>query len=241
MITLKKDDDRLAIVEMSDCGLLSVHDSAEARDLRDILLDVAHDDAVRAVVLTAAGRDFCAERPQELKADITAMPWYRDYATSSGLYQTVCYYPKVVIAAVQGACTGAGSALLLCADLAVVSDDAMISAPFATIPEASFTLAALSMRLNNAKAWALSEEPMDAVVAERVGLINRVVPRTDLLTEARAMGAAAARMPLDGMAMTKLLRETYLDSQSVGREFDQARFYAAGLRSVAVAGRGPAS
>lgn len=240
-MTSIRTDGAVAHVELADCGALSRHDAAAARALADALRDLGASREVKAIVLSSPGADFCP-----VDADAGALPvpreiwsrWYAEFATSSGLYQTLCYCPKVVVAAVQGDCAGAGSALALCCDLAVAAEDARFHSPFADIPEASFTLAALTMRLNRTKGWAIGEEPLDAATAEDWGLVNRVVPRAGLMAAARSMADAAARMPLDGLAITKLMRETWLDSQSVGREFDQARFYAAGMRDLASAGEG---
>ena len=58
-----------------------------------------------------------------------------------------------------------------------------------------------------------------------IGLANRVVPEGRLRREALGMARSAARMPLDGIAISRVMLETYLDSQGVGKEFDHAPFY----------------
>jgi enoyl-CoA hydratase/carnithine racemase len=217
----------IAIIEFSDGRLLSRRDAEEGRALTQALWDCADSDEVRAIVLSAAGPDFCPgiDDPESVvhrdSADQQAV-----YAGATGLYQGLCYCKKVVVAAIQGACTGAGSALVLCADLAVAGSDAGITSPFDCVPEANFALATLTMRLNRAKAWLLTGDAMSASEALSVGLVNRVVPGDQVRDEALKMARAAARMPMDGMAISKVMMETYLDAQSVGREFDQARFHA---------------
>lgn len=231
----------VAIIEMPDYRALSTHDFAVGRALIDAICAHADDDAVRVIVLAASGPDFCpderfgnstADTLASLSADQMWSDFYGVFQGASGLYQTVCYCKKVVVIAVQGQCSGAGSALLLCADLAVISENAKITSPFGTIPEASFVLAALTMRLNRAKAWVLTEEPLSAADALAFGLVNRVVKREDLHTEAIKLARTAARMPSDAMSLSKVMVESYLDSQAVGKEFDHAAFYATGMRAL---------
>lgn len=217
--------DGIATITMSDCQLLTRCDPGEGRALADALQSAGDDDGVRAIVLLAQGRDFCAParpvRPQQAGLpEIQAV-----YAGVTGVYQSLAYCRKVVIMGIQGMCAGAGSALALCADFVVMGRSARIQSPFARVPEASFALAALIMRLNRAKGWILSEEAMSAIQAEEAGLANRVVPEGQLRREALGMARSAARMPLDGIAISKVMMEIYLDSQGVGKEFDHAHFY----------------
>jgi enoyl-CoA hydratase/carnithine racemase len=143
------------------------------------------------------------------------------------VYQAVCFAKKVVVTEVRGACLGAGSALMLCSDLTVAGEGASFGSPFATVPESNFVLAALTMRLNRAKAWLIRDSHMSAAEALDAGLVNAVAP--DPAAHARAMAAAVSRMPIDGITMSKMLQQAVLDGHGVGRDFDQAGFYAAAM------------
>jgi enoyl-CoA hydratase/carnithine racemase len=70
--------------------------------------------------------------------------------------------------------------------------------------------------------------PLDAKAALNAGLINRIANK-DVLAEALTMARSAAKLPLDGIAMSKLMIETCLDAQGVGQDFDMAGFYAGSL------------
>ncbi len=224
MITTRTKDG-IATITLSDCRLLTRCDVQEGRALADALQTAGDDDGVRAIVLLAQGRDFCPPvRP--VRSQQASLPDIQSaYAGVTGVYQSLAYGRKVVVMGIQGRCTGAGSALALCADFVVMGSSARIQSPFSSVPEASFTLAALIMRLNRAKGWILSDEPMSALQAEAAGLANRVVPEGRLRREALGMARSAARMPLDGIAISRVMLETYLDSQGVGKEFDHAPFY----------------
>ena len=227
----------VATVTLVDCRPLSLHDLAFGRELRDAVRDAADSDDIKAVVIRASGRDFSPPvSPQELAAaarerrDTPGSKWHATYAAASGLYQNVCFCKKVVITAVSGQCADAGSFLVLCSDLTVATPDATFASPFSALPEANLVLAALTMRLTRAKSWLLSGTALNADAACNAGLINRIVPGDALDAAAQKMAHAVTRMPLDGIAMSKINVETCLDAQGVGREFDMAGFYAATMQ-----------
>ena len=228
---------RIATVTLTDCRPLSVHDPAFGLELRDAIRDSADSDDIKAIVIRASGRDFSpAVSPDDLasaareRSDRLGSEWHATYAAASGLYQNVCFCKKVVITAVSGQCSGAGSFLVLCSDLTVATPDATFASPFGTLPEANLVLAALTMRLNRAKSWLLSGSALNADEACNAGLINLIARGGTLDAEAQKMAHAVTRMPLDGIAMSKINVETCLDAQGVGREFDMAGFYAATMQ-----------
>jgi len=81
------------------------------------------------------------------------------------------------------------------------------------------------MRLNRAKSWMLGPQAWNSEQAVQAGLVNRAVDAALVSSQAQTMAQLAARMPLDGIAMTKLLAEAFLDTQGVGQDFDMAGFY----------------
>lgn len=227
--------DAIATITLPDCAALTVHELDFGLELRDAIRDSAESDDVKAIVIRASSRDFSPPPPSrdleaaaEARRDRIWSTWHEAYAAASGLYQNVCFCKKVVITAVSGRCAGAGSLLMLCSDLTVASPDATFESPFATLPEANLVLAALTMRLNRAKYWMLSETALSAREAFDAGLVNRIAGDVD--DEARKMAHAVTRMPLDGIAMSKINAETTLDAVGVGREFDMAGFYAVSLQ-----------
>ena len=226
-------DNAIATLTFTDCRPLSLHDVAFGLALRDAVRDAADSDDIKAIVIRASGDDFSpapatATQPRATSFDSA---WHQAYAAASGLYQTICYCRKIVITAVRGQCAGAGGMLVLCSDFTVATPDASFESPFGVLPEANLVLAAVTMRLNRAKAWLLGGA-LSANEACDAGLINRVVHAATIDDEAQRWARAAARMPLDGIAMSKINVETCIDAQGVGRDFDMARFNAAALRQV---------
>ena len=227
----------IATITLPDCQPLSVHDLAFGLELRDAVRDAADSDEIKVILIRASGRDFSpAVSPAALAAAASGRKdkiwsmWHEAYAASSGLYQNVCFCKKVVITSVRGQCSGAGSLLVLCSDFTVTTPDATFASPFSTLPEANLVLAALTMRLNRAKSWLLGGNALSAQEAFDAGLINRIATGDTVDEAAQRMARAVTRMPLDGVAMSKINVETCLDAQGVGREFDMAGFYAIGMQ-----------
>lgn len=227
----------IATITLTDCGPLSVHDLTFGRALRDAVRDAADSDDIKAIVIRTSGGDFSPGASTDALAAAAASrgdkiwsTWHEVYVAPSGLYQNLCFCKKVVITAVSGECAGGGSLLVLCSDLTVATANATFASPFSTLPEANLVLAALTMRLNRAKSWLLSGSALTADEAFNAGLINRITEAGALDTEAHNIARAVTRMPLDGIAMSKINVETCLDAQGVGREFDMADFYAITLQ-----------
>ncbi len=234
--------DGVGTIEVEDFAPLSAGDVAFAVTVRDAVVDLADDDGVKAILLRSRG-DFApavAPAPPDPVAAFTT--WTRDVAGAAGLYQAIAFAKKVTITEVAGACLGAGGLLVLASDLTIAAEDARFGAPLPAHPETNVVLAALTVRLNRAKAWLLRGSAIDAAMAEAYGLVNDVVARAELAGAAAAAAARVTAIPLDGVVMSKMLLQPVLDASGVGREFDMAAFYAAGETVLGVeregAGRG---
>lgn len=235
--------DGIATVTVADFGPLSRYDVDFAEELRDVVVDLADSDAVKVIVLRAEGPDFCPgprewADPAPVGGDDVWTVWERAFAGSRALYQSLCFSKKVTLTAVSGACTGAGSMLVLCSDLTVAAQDTTIRSPFSTMPEANLVLAALTMRLNRAKAWMLRDSTLSSAQAMDAGLVNDVVETGELDAAVARTARAVTRMPLDGVTMSKMLQQSVLDAHGVGREFDLAGFYATALAQARSASEG---
>jgi enoyl-CoA hydratase/carnithine racemase len=222
-------EDLVGTIEVKDYSPLSRGDSSFAVELRDAVVELSDDDLVKAIVLRTRGDFAPAAPPPRIDPRKLFTAWPHEVSGAAALYQAVTFSKKVVITEVSGECLGAGSSLVLASDLTVASDDARFGSPFRGHPEANFVLAALTIRLNRAKAWVLRDTVLDATTAYDYGLVNEVVPTAELRLAAEAMGARVARMPLDGVVMSKMLQQPVLDVSGVGREYDMTSFYAAGL------------
>ena len=201
--------------------------------LREALESIADDRAIRAVILTGAGRAFCAgqdlaerERPDAAPLEVEVRERYNP------IIRALRSMGQPVIAAVNGVAAGAGASLALACDLRIAAEGARFMLAFGRIglvPDsgASWFLPRL---LGSAKAaeLALLNDPVDAADALRLGLVSKVVPADELMIEARAMAQRlAAGAPL-AIALTKQALE-----RSLSTDLDEALDGEAKLQGIA--------
>lgn len=165
------------------------------------------DEAVRVIVLAAAGKHFSAGHDlKELFAGEEHWAAMRSTPEGKLRHEQEMYFDKLVkirdlrtitIAAVQGTCSAAGLMLACMCDLIVAADDARFSNPVLRMSGVGVELLVEPWELGprKAKEFLLLAETFSAEEAERYGLVNRVVPRNDLHIEARAMADAVALVP----------------------------------------------
>lgn len=201
--------------------------------LREALGSIADDRAIRAVILTGAGRAFCAgqdlaerEQPDAAPLDVEVRERYNP------IIRTLRSMGQPVIAAVNGVAAGAGASLALACDLRIASESARFMLAFGRIglvPDsgASWFLPRL---LGSAKAaeLALLNDPVDAAEALRLGLVSTVVPAEQLLPEARALAERLA----DGAPLAMSLTKQALD-RSLSIDLDEALEGEAKLQGIA--------
>ena len=173
------------------------------------------DDDVKVIVLRANGPSFC------VGADLSAGGLYGEAASSSAgvrvgihdlrrsveQFRTLLYSLKPTIAQVQGYCIGMGLHLAICCDFIIASDDAEFGWPdqrySAPGVEWHFPLVAFQCGLPKAKELLMTGRKFDSAEAERLNLINRVVPRDQLAEEVDELVRALCTYPRDGLAITK--------------------------------------
>jgi 2-(1,2-epoxy-1,2-dihydrophenyl)acetyl-CoA isomerase len=173
---------------------------------------IAADRTVRAVILTGAGRAFCAgqdlaerEEPDAAPLDVELRERYNP------IVRALRSMGQPVIAAVNGVAAGAGASLAFACDLRIAAADARFVLAFGRIglvPDtgATWFLPRL-IGASRAAELALIGDPVSADDALRIGLVHRVVAGDQLLAEARAMAdRLAASAPL-ALAMTKAALE----------------------------------
>jgi 2-(1,2-epoxy-1,2-dihydrophenyl)acetyl-CoA isomerase len=186
--------------------------------LREALGSIDRDRAVRAVILTGAGRAFCAgqdlaerESPDAAPLDVEVRERFNP------IIRAIRSMGQPVIAAVNGVAAGAGASLTFACDLRIAAEEARFVLAFGRIgliPDSGATWF-LPRLVGPAKAaeLALVGEPLDAAEALRLGLVSSVVPGDRLLDEARAMASRLAEGAPLALALTKeaLQRSSTID------------------------------
>ena len=182
------------------------------KELQEILRSAERDAAVRCLVLTGAGRGFCAG--QDLNASL--MREEDEPRQSVGEHLRQGYNPivrrirtieKPVIAAVNGVAAGAGASLTLACDLRIASESASFVQAFVKIglvPDSGGTFF-LPMLAGFGKAaeLAFTGDRLSAEEALRLGLVNRVVPAETLMAETHTLAARLAALPTRAIGLTK--------------------------------------
>ncbi len=174
-------------------------------------LDATVTSGSRAILLTGAGRGFCAG--QDLgDRDPAKMDGPPDLgATLENFYNPLVRQIKginiPIVCAVNGVAAGAGANIALACDIVLAAESAKFIQSFARVglvPDGGGTWS-LTRLLGEAraKALALTAEPLSATKAAEWGLIWKTVPDADLIAEARALGAQLAAGPTVGLGMTK--------------------------------------
>jgi enoyl-CoA hydratase len=177
--------------------------TAVQADLIEELLRCAEDDTVRAVVLAGNGPAFCAGfdlkeiREGDQRGEHFRPPMNRPTRT---VFEVVTETPVPIIAALTGAAVAGGFELALACDLRIAAPGIRLGLPEATIGmAANFGSVVLPKRIPMGIAMELlfTGEYVTSEVAERWGLVNRIVPADDVLSEAlRLAEKIAANAPL---------------------------------------------
>ena len=174
--------------------------------------EVAADDAVRAVVLTGAGRAFCAGQDLRERLEPDALPLGDEIrARYNPLIRAMRALPKPIVGAINGVAAGAGASLAFACDIRIAAEGASFLLAFGRvglIPDSGATWL-LPRLVGAAKAaeLALTTEPLSAADAERFGLVAKVVPAAELLPVAGALAARLAAGAPVALALTKAALE----------------------------------
>jgi len=167
------------------------------------------DPAIRVLLLTGAGESFCAgndiadfRTPRAPEAAGERTPSHR-------FYFNLADCEKPVVAAVPGLAIGIGCTMLLHADIVYAAPEARFRLPFVDlglVPELGASmLVPWLVGKHRAAELLLLADFFDAPTAERLGFVNRLVPRADLLPTALATARKLAAKPQEALRLTKQL------------------------------------
>ena len=184
--------------------------SFKMRDsLMQVIDDLGKDDSVKVVILTGAGRGFCAGADLSELAGGTR-PEPSIYEQLQGVPRPSFFkLEKPVIAAVNGACVGAGLSLALTCDIRIASDKAKFGSAFIKLgaPTDNGMTYWLPKIIGHANAleFLLTGKIVMGTEAKQIGLVNQVVPGEELMKVSQEMAVQIAQYPVLALALTKRL------------------------------------
>jgi 2-(1,2-epoxy-1,2-dihydrophenyl)acetyl-CoA isomerase len=205
-------DEGVATIELNRPETLNAWNAQFGADVK-AALERCRDDAVRAVLITGAGRGFSSGADLRELGGAASAEERPDgvYKQLTEIYHPIMVgireLPKPVIAAVNGPAVGIGCSLALCSDLIIAAESAYFLLAFVNIglvPDGGSSLW-LPTRIGMTRAIELCMlgERLPAAKALEWGLINRVVPDASLRDEAGALAAKLAAGPTRSYAGTK--------------------------------------
>lgn len=225
-ILLYEKKDGYAIITLNRPDKLNALNDELTFQLQDALKEAEKDAAVRAVILTGAGRGFCPGQ------DLQARAFSDDSKQKPSLADSIRrrYNPiivrlrrmeKPVIAAINGVAAGAGASLAFACDIRIAADNATFVQSFSKVglvPDsgATFVLPRL-IGLTKAYELMITADKIDAQEALRLGLLNKVVAVADVMKEAEDWAARLAKGPTKAFGLTKraVNRSVYPDLEEL--------------------------
>jgi enoyl-CoA hydratase/carnithine racemase len=192
--------DRVATVTLDRPEALNAISTELARDLAEAVEPLATDPGVRAVVLTGAGeRAFCVGADLKQRAGFDDHGWLVQREVFRRGFAAVRRCPLPTVAAVAGFALGGGTELALACDLVVAATDATFGLPevrLGLVPAGGGTqLLVRRVGRSVAKDLVLTGRRVGAAEAHRLGLVDRVVPRVEVVAAATALEGRPPNAP----------------------------------------------
>jgi enoyl-CoA hydratase len=193
---------RVALVTINRPKVLNALNTHTLDELRRALFELRQDDDVRVVIVTGAGeKSFVAGADIKELAALTPTSGREHALAGQHVFDLIEKLGKPVIAAINGYALGGGCELAMSCTIRLAADSAKLGQPeinLGLIPGYAGTQR-LARLVGKGKAMEiiLTGAPMTAAEAEKIGLVNRVVPAAELMTAARTLAAAlAAQAPV---------------------------------------------
>lgn len=211
LVKIKKEG-KVAVLTINRAEALNAINPQLHTELEDIFADVGRDDDIQAVVLTGSGRAFCAG------GDVKGMD-AREFDGTLGagavirnakrLIHNLLDIEQPIIAAVNGHAVGLGATLALFCDVIIASENAKFGDPHVAVGlvagDGGAVIWPMLCGLAKAKEYLMTGDLLTATEAERIGLINHVVPQDEVMSKAIQLAQRLANGPSKAIRWTKLV------------------------------------
>ena len=182
---------------------LNILTQALLSDLRGVLAELAGDDTLRVLLLSAEGKHFSAGASVEEHLPGTVEEMIPEFIETIQLLHD---FPVPVVCGVHGRCLGGALELALAADLVIAAEGALLGVPeisLGVLPPAACVQLPRLVAPGVAAELVFTGAPIDAASALAAGLVLRVVPPQELVTETTRLASAIARHSAAALRVTK--------------------------------------
>jgi len=203
--------DRIATLTLNRPDAMNATTDEMYQELNDAIVKIGKDDDIGCVILTGAGRGFCAGADLKARKDDMTPLERRDRHRwiLKDVLEPLWRLEKPVIAAVNGAAAGAGFNIALACDFIVASDKASFIQAFARVglvPDlGGLYFLGRAIGTNRAKELCMTARKVLPDEAKELGIVNHVFPHDDLLAEARKIAETIVKGSPTAHALTKNL------------------------------------
>ncbi|MDF2957989.1 MAG: Enoyl-CoA hydratase/carnithine racemase [Candidatus Alkanophagales archaeon MCA70_species_1] len=210
-ILLEKDAEGVATITLNRPEALNAFNMKMFEELAAAVSDVRSDRDVKVVIITGAGRAFSSGIDITMLEEFKTMGLaeIRDFIRrAQGTLNALEDMEKPVIAAINGYALGLGCDLTLACDIRIASEDARFGEFYVRVglvPDMGGTQRLPRIvGVGKAKELIFTGEMIDAKEAERIGLVNKVVPKDKLMDETRAFALRLAKGPTVAIGLAKI-------------------------------------
>jgi 2-(1,2-epoxy-1,2-dihydrophenyl)acetyl-CoA isomerase len=236
-ILLIEKKDGVCVITLNRPDKLNAFNDDLSFTLIDALKSAAKDAAVRAIVLTGAGRGFCSGQDlanRNFSDNTAARPSLGDSLRRryNPIFLNIRTMEKPIVCAVNGVAAGAGASLAFACDFRIVAEGANFVQSFTKVglvPDtgATFVLPRL-IGLTKAFELMVTADKLDAKTALELGLVNKVVAADQVMPEAMALASKLSKGPTKAFGLTKRAV-----NKSIFPDLDELLEYEANLQEIA--------
>mgnify|MGYP001825723438 CR=1 FL=1 len=221
-------DGRIGRIMLNRPDVLNAIDDEVPQQLADCVARANADDDVHVIVLSGAGRAFCAGYDLKAYAETAGensvtqeMPWdpMKDYAfmkRNTDLFMSLWRSYKPVVCKVHGYAVAGGSDIALCCDLVAMADDAEIGyMPTRVWGCPTTAMWVYRLGAEGAKRMLLTGDRINGREAERIGLVHKSVPPQELDAYVENLAARISTVPTNQLMMQKLVINQAIDAMGL--------------------------
>jgi len=226
---LYETSEKIATITLNRPEKLNAMSRSLLNDLEAAFERAKSDSEVKVVLLKGSGRSFCAgydlapddwiltQYGADFDGPVNAVQDREDVTEILEYWLRLWKFPKPIVAEVQGACLSGAGELLAMADLVVAAENARFGHPAGRDLGIRVTLSfwPILIGMRKTKELLLTAKLIDGTEAERIGLVNQVVPAEDLSSAALAMANDVARTAEVGLRVSKLATNRWFENMGL--------------------------